>query len=79
MHDLLFDGNRHMAYHSAVHDGFGYLVTKHRVGPGYDYVKGSTFFGTENPLAGQTPGISFWKNTIREVQLKKKVLASWTC
>ena len=34
MHEVLFDDNGNMAYHSAVHDAFGYLFNKHGVGPG---------------------------------------------
>ena len=68
-----------MAYHSAVHDAFGYLITKHKVGPGYDYLNGSTFFDTSNCLSGQTPGIAFWKKTIKDIETKNKVLDVWKC
>ena len=64
MHGLLFDNNGYMAYHSAVHDGFGYLITNHQIGPGYDYMKGDALDDT-NCMAGQISGIQFWRKTLR--------------
>ena len=82
IHDLLFDDRGHMAYHSAVHDAFGYLKVTHDVGPGYNYLNKSSYFhtdDTENCMAGQVPGISFWKKVIDEIQLKQKVLEHLRC
>lgn len=79
IHNVLFDDRGYMAFHSAVHDAFGYLKTAHGKGPGYDYLSGSTFFDTNNCMAGQLPGIAFWKNVVQEIDTKKKVLEHWRC
>ena len=79
-HDMLFDDRGHMAFHSAVHDGFGYLKLNHDVGPGYNYLRRSSILHSDdphNPMAGQLPGIAFWKKVINEIQLKQKVLEHW--
>lgn len=64
-HDTLFDDLGEMAYHSAVHDGFGYLKTNHDTGPGYNYLDLDLLADT-NPLAGQVSGIEFWRWTLGE-------------
>ena len=63
----------HMAYHSAVHDAFGYLLNYHGIGPGYNYLNDSRIDG-KNPLSGQLSGVNFWKEVIGEVEKKQKVL-----
>ena len=65
-HNTLFDDYGHMAYHSAVHDGFGYLKTAHETGPGYDYLD-EGWLSDGNPMAGQICGISFWKDYLKEI------------
>ncbi|XP_066919944.1 uncharacterized protein [Clytia hemisphaerica] len=60
VHNLLYDDRGFMAYHSAVHDAFGYLIIFHRKGPGYDYLKRSVL-SKFNPFSGQYDGIQFWK------------------
>jgi len=63
----LFDDYGSFAYHSAVHDGFGYLKTNHNTGPGYNYLdKG--LFGDSSPMGGQLSGISFWKSCLDKHQ-----------
>ena len=76
-HDLLFDDRGHMAYHSAVHDAFGYLRVTHEVGPGYNYLDRTSIFHTNNTdscMAGQLPGIAFWKKVIHKIELKEKAI-----
>ncbi|XP_066936890.1 uncharacterized protein [Clytia hemisphaerica] len=63
MHEALFDDLGAFAYHSAVHDGFGYLKTNHSTGPGYNYLN-KGLFGDSSPLGGQISGISFWESTL---------------
>ena len=77
VHNILYDDSGHMAYHSAVHDSFGYLLTNHKTGPGYDYLKGSTFFSTDNCLAGQIPGIAFWKKAVADIKKKRTTDEFW--
>jgi len=79
LHNMLFEGDQFMAYHSAVHDAFGYLMTSHGVGPGYDYLHESTFFAADHPLAGQTPGISFWRRIMKQIDSEHRVLKYWKC
>ena len=68
-HQMIFDDDGHIAYHSAVHDAFGYLINYHSIGPGYDYMHHS-HFNKSNPLAGQLDGMNFWKNVLSTVSLK---------
>ncbi|XP_066912933.1 uncharacterized protein [Clytia hemisphaerica] len=65
VHSLLYDDRGFMAYHAAVHDAFGYLITFHKKGPGYDYLKKSVL-SKYNPFSGQYDGISFWKKVLGE-------------
>lgn len=65
-----------MAYHSVVHDGFGYLYTFHKIGPGYDYMCTNTL-DDDNPMAGQIDGIKFWRETLKEIETKLNVLKKW--
>jgi len=67
MHSILFDQSGPIAYHSAVHDGFGYLRNIHSIGPGYNYLYTCSLFKTENPAAGQMTGISFWNELLNEM------------
>lgn len=60
LHSILFDHSGPIAYHSAVHDAFGYLKNYHNTGPGYNYLSTCSMFATENPAAGQISGINFW-------------------
>lgn len=69
-HEMMFDDKGHVAYHSAVHDAFGYLHNFHGVGPGYDYMCDS-YLGKENPLAGQFSGMNFWKRALVKKGLKQ--------
>ena len=62
-----------MAYHSAVHDSFGYLKTNHGIGPGYDYLD-KNYLADTNCMAGQISGISFWKEVLEEVETKLLVI-----
>ena len=59
MHDTLFDDSEPFAYHSAVHDAFGYLKTNHNSGPGYCYLN-KGIFGDWSPFGGQVSGLEFW-------------------
>jgi len=59
-HDSLFDDMGPFAYHSAVHDGFGYLITNHKTGPGYAYLN-KGLFGDWSPFGGQLYGIKYWE------------------
>lgn len=72
-HDILFDDRGHMAYHSAVHDAFGYLLNFHQTGPGYDYMNNS-YLSTDNCMAGQWGGIEFWQKVLSEIETKQKVI-----
>ena len=73
MHQLLFDGCGYVAYHSAVHDAFGYLHNFHNIGPGYDYLDQSKL-KKNNPLAGQVDGMSFWRRVVRKIQMKHNLM-----
>ncbi len=64
MHDEFFDNSGKIAYHSAVHDAFGYLINSHDTGPGYKYLGAFSVFDTKNPLSEQVAGITFWKKTL---------------
>ena len=66
VHKMLFDEDGPVAYHSAVHDGFGYLMTFHSQGPGYDYLGAWTLFGAKTSMSGQISGIKFWRETLKE-------------
>ena len=63
---MLFDDTGPMAYHSAVHDAFGYLITYHNIGPGYDYLGAWSLFESHMPLSGQLSGLKFWNNILKE-------------
>lgn len=65
IHKALFDQTGHMAYHSAAHDGFGYLYITHSVGPGYDYLDREVL-DNGNCMAGQFTGIEFWVKVLKE-------------
>ena len=69
VHNLLYDDRGYMAYHAAVHDAFGYLITFHEKGPGYDYLKKSVL-SKYNPLSGQYDGITFWKKLLLGRKMK---------
>lgn len=69
MHTILYDDRGFMAYHSAVHDAFGYLLRFHEIGPGYDYLKKSVL-SKYNPMSGQYDGISFWKKLLINSKIK---------
>ena len=72
-HQVMFDGNGPCAYHSAVHDAFGYLKTDHGTGPGYDYMRNSRFRDSR-PVAGQIGGLKFWKKVLRSEELKPNIM-----
>jgi len=67
MHDAFFDELGPFAYHSAVHDGFGYLKTNHNSGPGYAYLN-EGIFGDWSPFGGQYFGLKFWKQTLEKAK-----------
>lgn len=69
VHNMLYDDRGYMAYHSAVHDAFGYLLTFHGIGPGYDYLKKSVL-SKYNPISGQLDGINFWKKLLVNSKVK---------
>ena len=71
-HQVMFDGNGPCAYHSAVHDAFGYLITDHDVGPGYDYMQNS-HFKKSRPISGQIGGLKFWSKLLENEELKPAV------
>jgi len=66
VHKILFDDSGPMAYHSAVHDAFGYLITYHDVGPGYDYLGAWSLFESKTCMSGQLSGIKFWRDVLKD-------------
>ena len=63
---MLFDDDGPMAYHSAAHDAFGYLITYHRVGPGYNYLGASgEVFNRSRCMSGQISGLYFWNEILK--------------
>ena len=66
-HNFFYDDTGSFAFHTAVHDGFGYIKFCHDVGPGYDYLE-SSMFTDINPLAGQIGGLTFWNSTLDEME-----------
>ena len=73
MHDTLFDDMGPFAYHSAVHDGFGYLKTNHETGPGYAYLN-KGLFGDWSPFGGQLYGIKYWEEMCKKYRPDKATL-----
>ncbi|XP_066911020.1 uncharacterized protein [Clytia hemisphaerica] len=67
IHNKLFDDLGPFAYHSAVHDAFGYLKINHDTGPGYSYLNGRKN-GDSNPLRGQVTGLKFWKDVVKRLK-----------
>lgn len=65
VHELLFDNDGPLAYHSAVHDAFGYLVTYHNIGPGYNYVGSHSLLKPSQCMAGQMSGLHFWRELLK--------------
>ena len=66
VHDMLFDDDGPLAYHSAAHDAFGYLITYHKVGPGYNYLGASgEVLNPSRCMSGQISGIYFWKEILK--------------
>ena len=72
-HELLFDENGPCAYHSAVHDAFGYLLTDHQTGPGYDYMQNS-LLRKSRPISGQIGGLKFWRKVLDSKVVKPNVM-----
>ncbi|XP_032237856.2 uncharacterized protein LOC116618386 [Nematostella vectensis] len=69
LHKLLYKDEESVAYHSAVHDAFGYLYQYHGLGPGYDYLRSKwTLFKRESPLSGHTSGLKYWKRVLRDAR-----------
>ena len=66
VHDLLFDDDGPMAYHSAVHDAFGYLISYHKIGPGYNYTCAGAILESSSCVAGQISGINFWRDVLKK-------------
>eukprot|EP00111_Clytia_hemisphaerica_P002457 TCONS_00007030-protein len=78
MHNALYDDLGPFAYHSAVHDAFGYLKTNHNSGPGYCYLN-KGIFGDWSPFGGQLSGLRYWKQVLAvakpdEAKLERFVL-----
>ena len=71
IHEILFDESGPVAYHSAVHDGFGYLKRHHNIGPGYKYLGAFSVFSADNPLSEQISGLEFWGKLLTG-DIKKK-------
>ncbi len=47
--------------HGAVHDGAGYLINAHGIGPGYNYLeRGYEKLGPYDPNSGQASGTAYW-------------------
>ena len=67
IHNIFFDNDGYMAYHSASHDAFGYLQYFHNIGPGYDY-QHWLLLGKKNMFAGQLSGILFWRHVVKECE-----------
>ena len=65
VHSLLFDEDGPMAYHSAVHDAFGYLLKFHKIGPGYDYTGAWSLLETSQCVSGQLGGLRFWREALK--------------
>ena len=53
-----------MAYHAAVHDAFGYLITHYDCGPGYNYLDSADCYDSAFFMAGQIPGLEFWRRVL---------------
>ena len=51
--------NNFLIRHASVHDAYGYLLSFHDVGPGYNY-RGWRWLADSNPLAGQISGLWYW-------------------
>ena len=69
---MFFDNSGPMAYHTMVHDGFGYLYQHHDIGPGYNYLGKCSFFCTYSPLSGHIGGGYFWKDILRNKENKSE-------
>ena len=63
----MFDDQGPMAYHTAVHDAFGYLKVFHDTGPGYDYMESSPL-DDDYFMAGHVGGIAFWNETVTNME-----------
>ena len=72
IHTHLFDENGPIAYHSAAHDGFGYLLNFHQTGPGYKYLSGYSMFDAKEPLSDQVSGIEFWSDLLSRYKSTKR-------
>lgn len=72
LHNLLFDDSGPIAFHSAAHDAFGYLLNYHEVGPGYKYLSGFSIFDTTEPLSDQISGVEFWSELLRKRRTSKR-------
>ena len=66
-HNMFFKEEYPLAYHAAVHDAFGYLITYHDKGPGYNYIKSKwTLFNSSSPMSCQVAGYRFWKRLMHK-------------
>ena len=61
-----------MAFHSAAHDAFGYILNFHQTGPGYKYLCGYSMFDAREPLSDQVSGIEFWSDLLSRYQPAKR-------
>ena len=73
LHHFLYDEDGKYAYHSAVHDAFGYLKDIHNEGPGYNYINQS-ILTSKNALSGQVYGIKFWEEVLEYFTLKPSLV-----
>ncbi|XP_065673450.1 uncharacterized protein LOC101236484 isoform X1 [Hydra vulgaris] len=66
VHELLFDDDGPMAYHSAVHDAFGYLISYHKIGPGYNYTCSGAILESSSCVSGQFSGLNYWRDVLKK-------------
>eukprot|EP00794_Sanderia_malayensis_P009275 gene9275-10253_t len=71
-HAILFDDNGPIAYHSAVHDAFGYLLNFHNTGPGYKYLGAFSIFRKDEPMCEQVAGVEFWTQLLENSVTRKQ-------
>jgi len=70
---MLFDDDGPLAYHSAAHDAFGYLITYHNIGPGYNYLGADCeVLKASRCMSGQISGLYFWKDVLKTEKTELK-------
>jgi len=73
VHEMLYDHDGPLSYHAASHDAFGYLISYHVIGPGYDYLNCGSIFHSSQCMSGQISGIVFWKGLLQRNENKLDV------